>query len=281
LVIFTACFSISMRHIIIAAVFLLPSLALAQGYAGARSAGLAGNAVTLSDEWSALNNQAGMAFSEGVRAGVFYESRFMMKELGDKGFAASVPVGPGAFGISFRSFGYNLFTTSRAGLAYGIRLSPKLSLGAQANYHRVRIAEGYGSTQTVSVEGGMIYRMNENLTIAFHLFNPTRARLAEFNDERMPGILKAGASYAFSQKVRILGEIRKPSDRKPTMAGAIEYQVADAVSLRAGAGANPGTTTFGIGWQFGHWRMDAATSYHTLLGFTPQISLAYSPQEKP
>lgn len=269
--------TINMRHSLIAALILAPLIHLAQGQAGSRSAALAGSSVTFSDEWSALNNQAGMAFTEGVRAAAFYEARFMIQQLGDKGFAASAPIGAGALGLSYRSFGYSLYSDSRAGLAYAIRLDSKVSLGVQANYHRIRIAEGYGSNQTVSVEGGVVYKMSKDLVLGAHLFNPTRARIAEFNDERIPGILRAGAAYSFSEKVRMVGEIRKRSDLKPSLAAGIEYNPVSEVAIRLGGGANPGTTTFGIGWQIADWRIDAATSYHAVLGFSPQISLAYAP----
>jgi len=263
------------------ALLLLSGWLSAQGYTGARSAALAGSAVTLSDEWSALNNQAGMAFCGAARAAVFYESRFLVPGLGDKGFAGSVPVGRGAAGISFRSFGTSLFSSSRVGLAYALKLDEKLSLGVQTNYHAVRIAEGYGTTRTFTIEGGAVYRMNERLTIAAHLFNPTRSRLAEFNDERMASMLRGGASYSFSRKVKLLAEIRKSSDRNPALSTGLEYDVAEYLSIRLGAGTNPGLTSFGIGWQVGSWRMDASSSYHSILGFSPQVSLAYAPPAKP
>jgi len=267
----------TMRLTLLAALVLAPLVFFAQGHAGSRSAALAGSSVTFADEWSALNNQAGMAFTQYIRAAAFYESRFLVQQLGDKGFAASAPIGAGAVGLSYRSFGYSLFSDSRAGLAYAIRLDSKVALGVQANYHRLRIAEGYGSSQAVSIEGGVVYRMTQELTIAAHLFNPTRAKIADFNDERIPGILRAGAAYALSDRVKMLGEIRKRSDLKPSLSAGIEYYPADEVAIRVGAGANPGTTTFGIGWQIADWRIDAATSYHAVLGFSPQISLAFAP----
>jgi hypothetical protein len=256
---------------------LAPVVLHGQVTAGARSASLAGASASLDDEWSVLNNQAGMAFLNTVHAGVFYESRFLVPGLGDKGLGVTAPVGRGAFGLSFRSFGFNLYSDSRAGLAYAIKLDEKLSIGVQANFHRIRIAEGYGTAQAVTIEGGAIYRMTDRLTIAAHLFNPTRSQIADFNEERMVSVLKGGASYLFGNKVRLLSEIRKPSDRKPAIVAGVEYQVVETFSVRIGAGSNPGLTSFGLGWQIQSWRIDASSSYHAILGFSPQISLAYCP----
>ncbi|MFN8698392.1 MAG: hypothetical protein ACK500_11180 [Flavobacteriales bacterium] len=267
-----------MRRILLHFLFLLaPAAVFGQMNAGARSASLAGASASLQDEWSVLNNQAGMAFLNTVHAGVFYESRFLVPGLGDKGLGVTAPVGLGAFGFSFRSFGFNLYSDSRAGLAYAIKLDEKISLGVQANFHRIRIAEGYGTAQTLTIEGGAIYKMTERLTIAAHLFNPTRSQIADFNDERMVSVLKGGASYLFGNKVRLLSEIRKPSDRKPAISAGVEYQVVETLAVRVGAGSNPGLTSFGLGWQIQSWRIDASSSYHAILGFSPQISLAYCP----
>ena len=49
---------------------------------GARSAGLANASLTLSDVWSVHHNQAGLGHIRKVSAGVYYESRFLMPELG-------------------------------------------------------------------------------------------------------------------------------------------------------------------------------------------------------
>ena|GEM_PF-143403 len=279
LFIFTPCQTLMLNRNLLSTLLIFCSLGtIAQGFMGARSAGLAGSSATFGDEWSVLNNQAGMAFVPSTNAGVFYESRFVMKELGDKGFSLTQPIGAGALGLSYRSFGYSLFSDSRAGLAYAIRLDERLAIGVQANYHRVRIAEGYGTSQTVTVEGGLIYKMTKNLTLATHLFNPARASLAEYNDERIPSILKAGAAYRFSEKVQLIGELRKPSDRKPSISGGLEYNVVEDFSLRIGMGSNPGISSFGFGWQIKSLRIDAATSYHAILGFTPQVSIAFAPR---
>lgn len=153
---------------------------------------LSGSVVTLDDVWSNFHNPASLAGLEGFSAGVYYENRFMLSQFSDKGIALGLPVGNGAFGLSFRSFGYSAYSDSKAGLAYGMKLSDHLSVGVEANYHSFRIAEGYGVQQSISVEGGFRYVMTDHLTIAAHINNPTRAKLSSFNDERIPTTLRAG-----------------------------------------------------------------------------------------
>lgn len=249
----------------------------AQSAEGARVAGLAGTAVTLSDQFSAFHNQAGLAHITSPTFGAYYQNRFLIKELGDKGIVAATKLGAGAFAISYSSFGYSAFNQSKTGLGYGLKLSDKFSVGVQMNYHSLRISEGYGVSRSFSVEGGFIYKMNQELTLAGHIENANRSQLTEYNDERSPSTLRFGASYTFSEKVVLLGQVQQTTQQKVVGSGAVEYTIKDAIVLRAGFASNPALSSFGFGWKSSTFRADIATSYHSVLGFSPQISLSFCP----
>lgn len=252
----------------------------AQSDAGARASAMAGTALSNEDVWSGFHNQAGLAHLEGLSAGVFVENRFAMKELGDKGLTIAMPFRNSAIGINYRSLGYSAFSNSKAGLAYSMKLAEKFSLGIQLNYHAVRIGENYGNANTVSFEGGFLYKMTDKLSIAGHIFNPTRAKLADFNDERIPSLMRFGLGYKFSEKVRMNAEVRKASDAKASLRAAIEYWVIEPLAIRAGFGTDPARYTFGFGYRLKEFQLDVAAGYHLMLGFTPQLSLTYSMSKK-
>jgi hypothetical protein len=254
--------------------------ARAQNDAGANVAAMAGTGLSNQDVWSGFHNQAGLAHLESFSAGVFAENRFAMKELGDKGVTIGLPVRNGAFGINFRSFGYSAFSNSKAGLAYAMKLTDKFSLGVQLNYHAIRIGENYGKAQTFSVEGGFLYQMTEQLSVAGHVYNPTRVKLAEFNDERIPSLFRFGLGYKFSDKVRMNAEVRKASDAQANLRVGLEYWVIEPLAVRAGFGTDPARYTFGFGYRLKDFQLDVAAGYHLLLGFTPQLSLTYSMAKK-
>lgn len=255
--------------------------ASAQDIPGARASGLAGCALLLDDGWSVWHNQAGLAQAEGLQAGAYYQSRFALSELSDRGVFVSHPLGIGTIALSYTGFGYSAFTSDRTGLSYGMRLSERFRAGIQFNYHSIRIAEGYGSQRAMSVEAGFQYKLNEKLSLAAHVANPTRAKLAPFNDERLPTTLRAGAGYSFSKKVTLFGELRMVNDQPVNVRGALEYHVTEQFTLRCGAGTAPTSTAFGFGWKFKSFRADVATSYHSILGFSPQIGIAYLADKKP
>src|SRR5262245_32490142 len=83
---------------------------------GARPAGIANAAVTLSDAWSVSHNQAGLGTMEHAAASVYFENRFLISELALKAFAFALPVkGSGTFAISASQFGYSKYNESKAG----------------------------------------------------------------------------------------------------------------------------------------------------------------------
>ncbi len=251
-----------------------------QNSPGARSAGLGGSYLVMHDAWSAMHNQAGLVYLNGISAGVFYENRFGLNELSDKGAVVAMPVGNSAFAVSYKSFGYSSFSTSRASLAYALKFTDKFSFGLQFNYHNTRIGENYGTASSISFEGGFLYKMSEKISLAAHLYNPNRAKLSDFNDERIPSMLRLGAGYHFSNKVVMTGEVRKASDAKASIRAGLEYQLAEQIALRAGFGSSPSQYSFGFGWKLKTFQLDVATGYHLVLGFTPQLSLTYSVGKK-
>ncbi|MEN9347874.1 MAG: hypothetical protein ACOVOO_09920 [Flavobacteriales bacterium] len=247
----------------------------AQEMTGARAAALNNTSVAISDLWSGLSNQAGLTGVQSFSAGVSFQNRYAVKDLSDKALVIASPLGIGKIGLSLHSFGNSNYSDSRLGLAYAMSLNEKFSVGVQLNYHQLRITEGYGSRQGVSVEIGAIYRMNEHLLLAAHIANPTRSALADYRDERRPSVLRMGATYVFSQKVSLLSELIAQSEQRVSIKGALEYQAVENFFIRAGAGSMPSSTAFGIGYQFSGWRLDAASSWHNTLGFSPQLSLSY------
>lgn len=243
---------------------------------GARTQGMAGCGTALSsDVWGVQNNQASLAGIESMQMGVFYETRFMMSELGMKAFAAGLPTKYGAFGLNVNSFGFSLYGETKAGVAYARKLAEHFSVGVQIDYFNTRIGEGYGNASSVGGEIGLLAEPVKNLTIGLHIFNPTRSRLSGNLDERIPTIMRFGMSYKFSEQVFIIAEAEKDVDYKTTFRGGVEYHPIPAFYIRAGAASNPGLVAMGFGVALKKFRLDISSSFHSVLGFSPSVGLQY------
>jgi len=244
---------------------------------GARSAGLANASVTFSDVWSSFHNQAGLAFLKNTEAGAYFENKFFLSDLSVKGFSLGIPTTKaGTFALSATLFGGSLYNEKKAGIGYAKKLGEKFSAGVQLDYLSTFIAEDYGSRSSFVVEAGLLAEPVKNLKIGIHIFNPNRAKLAEYADERIPTIMRLGASYTFSEKVLLCAEEEKDIDQSSVFKAGLEYHVAEVLFIRGGIATNPSLSTFGFGLKINkQFMVDMAASWHQQLGFSPQFSLQY------
>jgi len=242
---------------------------------GGRSASMAGASVALSDFWSLQNNQAGLAFYNRFAAGAYYENRFLTKELSLKSGGVVLPVNRGVFGFKVSYFGYSMYNESKFGLAYARRLGEKIAVGVQLDYLLTSFGNDYGSKGLATFEVGILSKINEHLTLGAHVFNPINAKLAEYGDERIPAIIRVGASYAFDDKLMATAEVEKETEFDPVAKFGIEYRIIEEIYVRGGIASNPGLYAFGFGVNLKNLKLDFSSSVHQVLGFSPQISMTY------
>lgn len=242
---------------------------------GSRSAGLAHASVSLTDVWAAHNNPAGLAFLNVAVAAVDYENRFLLNALSRQAGVFALPFKKGTFGISFSNFGYSLFTQSRYGLCYGMKLGEKFSAGVQMNYIYTKIPE-YGSKAVFAAAAGMLAKPLKNFTIGANVYNLSGVRIAAYNEERLPVIMRLGMDYQFSEKVFIAMEIEKDIEAKSIVKAGIEYAPVKKFYLRAGLANNPSFSSFGLGVKLKNFQLDLSSTFHSVLGISPQIGLSYT-----
>jgi len=242
---------------------------------GARSSGMGGYSTTLSDLWSTNNNQAGLGFITDLSGGIYYENRFLLKETSYKAGAFVLPVKTGALGFSVTSFGFELYNETKAGLSYGQRFGEKFSMGVQINYLNTSLSQDYGSKSSFTAAIGLIAKLSNQLTMGVHVYNPSRSKLAEYDNERIPTIMKLGLDYRFSDKVMFAVETEKDIDFDAVVKAGLEYHVTEIFYLRGGISTNPTQSSFGFGLQLKDFKLDLSSSFHQTLGMTPAISLIY------
>lgn len=242
---------------------------------GGRSSSMGGASVALSDFWSLQNNQAGMAFYNQMAAGIYFENRFLVKEMSLKSGGFILPTKSGVFGLKLSYFGYSQYNESKFGLAYARKLSKKIAVGVQLDYLLTAIGNDYGKKGLVTFEIGILTQINEHLSIGAHVFNPINAKIAEYNNERIPAVFRMGAAYAFDEKLTITAEVEKDTEFDPMAKFGIEYRIIKEIYVRGGIASNPGLYSFGFGVNIGGLKLDFSSSINTVLGYSPQISMIY------
>ena len=242
--------------------------------AGGRSAGMAGADVIFQDVFSLFSNQAGLAFVKNLSIGVLGEQRFLLPELQTVAAGVALPTNAGTFGLQLGYFGFRDYNEQKIGLAYARKLGKNLAIGAQFDYLNTRITES-GSQSLVTFELGALMRISDQLRAGVHLFSP--ARIAVLEDEFLPTRISAGIGYQPASESLLAVELEQQLDGFFRVKGGIDYQIIDILSLRIGGATNPALGSFGLGLDIQEKiRIDFATQYHLILGWTPAIGLSYS-----
>jgi len=261
-------------------VFFVPGIfpniifALENHPAGARSLGLSHASVSFTDVWGTFHNQAGIAGLDGFSAGFFYESRFGVDLLSLSAGSVVLPVGEGAFGLSFFQFGSGLFKENKYALAYARQLSEKWSAGIQLDYLSQVFPENARAKGFATVEGGVLFQPSDKLHLGAHVFNPVKGGIeAPAGKVEMPVIFRGGGHYRFSEMVLLAFEAEKDNQNPALLKTGIEFLPVENLALRFGVSGKPFKYTAGVGYKTGNLSADLGFSYHGNLGITPSISV--------
>lgn len=246
---------------------------------GARSWGMGNASVAVPDVWSVHHNQASLAEFQNITGSMYFENKFILSQLGLKSLSLIIPVGKDAFGLNVNHYGYEIYNEQKIGIAYGKKLGEKFNIGVQLDYLNTFISE-LGSKKNVTFEAGILAKLNKQLFLGAHVFNPVKVKINDYEDERIPAIMRLGMAYRFSRKVLLSVETEKDIYFKPIFKTGIEYQPVEILYLRTGLSTDPTFFTFGFGLVLKKWKLDFAASYHQTLGVTPHISLGYEIAKK-
>ncbi len=242
---------------------------------GARSAGMAEASIALAGFWSLQNNQAGLGFEENTSLACSYENRFLLKEIANKFAGLIFSTRSGTFGFSYQQYGYRLYSESITGLSFGKKLAENFAAGIRIDYLNCRFAEDYGSKGWISFQAGILYKLNEKLSLGTHLAHPLQQKMGSIPDERLPAELSFGLSYSFSNALVFNLDTRKSSLHPLSFRSGLEYEIRDELFGRIGFNSNPASFAFGCGIGWGRIQIDIASTYQQLLGFSPAVSILY------
>jgi hypothetical protein len=272
------------------------------GVRGARAAGLGNASVALAGEvWSMGNNVAGISEIQRPTVGFYAENRYFSPALNVGALTVALPLGRqpstatpadgaapqavapaartwarhGVVAFEAQRFGGVLYNETRVGAGYGYRFG-QISLGARVDLLQVSI-EGLGSRRVaLGTLGGQIEILPNRLTFGASLYNLSQTRLASYQDERVPTVLKAGLAYRPNSQVVLLVETEKDVERDANFKAGLEYRPVPALSARLGLATLTEQASAGIGVAAGAFQIDYAAAFQQALGFSQHLSISKS-----
>lgn len=235
--------------------------------------------VQRTDAFSFMANQAALANSNRFMAGLFGERRFLLNELAIYQAAIVMPTKAGSFGFNGNYFGYADCQEMQAGLAYGRKITDKVSAGVQFNYLSLN-TNGYGNTGVVNVEAGVLFQVTPQLIFGLHSYNPNSVSIGKDDEERLPSIYTVSLGYETSDKFFAGLEIKKQEDLPVSVNVGLQYQFDQQFFARVGMTSGNSVFYVGAGVQLRDFRLDATASVHPHLGVTPGLMLLFKGKSK-
>ena len=270
------------------------------GGRGARAAALGNASVALPGEvWSVGNNVAALGEIQAPTVGFYAENRYFSPALNVAALALALPLGRraaaaasddadaapapaatarawarhGVLGVEAQRFGGALYNETRLGAGYGYRLG-QISLGGRVDVLQVSI-EGLGSRRVVlGTLGGQLELVPRRLSFGASLYNLSQTRLASYQDERVPTVLRAGLAYRPGAAVLLLVETEKDVERAANFKAGLEYRPVPALAVRVGLATLTEQASAGLGVLAGAFWIDYAAAFQQVLGFSQHVSVS-------
>jgi len=243
------------------------------GPAGAKAWMLGGSSAADANVWSTGNNAAAITQVKNTQAGIYTEQRFNEANLRLTNLSVVVPTRYISIGGAVNYYGYSAFNQQRLVLSAAKALNPIFSIGIQLNYVSTFI-EDYGQTGNTAIGGGLYVKPLGKLSLGFSLFNPTQNRYGKYTDEKIPSYARLGCAYEVSDKIVLHTEADQRLNQKLTWRGGIYYKIHESFHLAMGAATHPTYYTFGTSLHLKKIKLDMASSFHEVLGFTPHIAIS-------
>jgi hypothetical protein len=241
---------------------------------GARPIGMGGAFVALADNvWAIAFNPAGLSRLHGDEVSAFYSPQpFGLKELSFASFALVHPISRGSFGLLVNRFGFELYREVSGIFAYSNSYKDAFSFGIDLTYNSLTI-KGYGSASAIGVDVGLLTTVLAGLRWGFFASNINAPTIGQVK-EKLPQMYSSGLSYSPTKGLLLDVDVVKDVRYPTLIRGGIEYDIVDAVSLRAGVGSNPTKFSSGFGVHYSLIHFDYAMTTHPDLGLSHQISVA-------
>lgn len=245
---------------------------------GARSYGMGRTSLTVGDAWAVFNNVAALSDVKGTEAFLGYSNRFVLSGLNTLQAGATFDAFfNGKMGIGVTRFGDDLYNEHRLALGYSHKIS-NVSIGIQANYLQTSI-QGYGTRHNFALEMGGLAQLSENLTLGMHIFNINQAKVSDFEDERIPTIMRIGVSYKPTKRVTVNIETEKDTEFSASFKAGLEYELVNQnenkVFIRTGITTEQFLAHFGAGYYKGNFGLDYAFTTLPQVGYSHHVGLIY------
>lgn len=243
--------------------------------ADVRSMGMTGNEVV----HSVLFNPALVALPTGKSVQFNYFNRYGLKELATVNGSFYYPNEALSAGFDYSSFGYDAYRESLFRLSLGKQLGRGWIVGISFQYALLQTELFEEQPACLSTDIGILYSPVDNLLIGMLIMNLPSVSIGDKSVEIEDFTfytIQTGFQWEIINNMFISATIENNKDDVFTAGFGLEYIPFDSFSIRAGVGGKPFLPSFGVGYSFSRFTVNAAAVYHSILGISSGLGLIFS-----
>lgn len=240
---------------------------------GSREKALANSTLDPGTVWSVFQNPASLAQLNKPQAGVFFESRYMVKDLSQRAVCVALPIKGTLLGAGYQVLGNQLYRSSETSATLAKQLFRRWYAGITLTYDHRYIAQGYDSRDAFSFDAGVVYKASRQLTLAAHTSNPTQVRLSGPYREPAGSLYRVGAAWWFDELAQLTLSAQSIDGQTITPQAGLEARLHKCFVLRGGYNGAYKGYTFGFGCRIPHVDVDIGFENHRTFGLSPSITL--------
>ncbi|MFI5156588.1 MAG: hypothetical protein ACHQEM_10395 [Chitinophagales bacterium] len=222
------------------------------------------------DAFSFTGNQAVLAYSRKLMAGIYSSRKFLIDELEYTNAALSFPAASGGIGFQITHFGFSQYNESELGISYGRKLGKLIDLGIQFNYYTIQIT-GYGHAHNMHAELGLILHLSDHLHAGIYVYDPAGIKLNGLSNESLSSIFKTGIGYEVSAQAYFQLDLIKEVDQPIDADASLHLILTENLFCGLGIQTNSFSPYGWAAWSWKKLKLGISVSHHPQLGFTPGI----------
>lgn len=237
---------------------------------GAKPISLGGAFTSLANNSNAVYyNPAGISQLPFREVSIFYSpAPFGLKELANGSVNYVEPTKYGAFGLSAKTYGFELYKEITATLTYANNYKSKIFYGANVNYYSLKI-QNYGSASTFGIDIGVLAYITDFLRWGFSAYNLNRPSIGTQKD-KLPQVYRTGISVQPRNDLNFVLDVEKDTRYTASVKAGVEYTLYNMIDLRAGIGTEPTRFSGGVGIYYSLFEIGYGFYNHQDLGLTHQ-----------
>ena len=180
------------------------------------------------------------------------------------------------FSLLIPRYGYQHFNETVCGLSVGRALSKNISLGIRINYYKMNFIDNQENIFALYPDIGISYKPVDKLLLSMLITNPfTISYRANDQNFYLPFSYNLGLRYSVNNSIDFFMEAEKCYNIPFCFKTAFSWSPFKTLNFNIGYLTEPRMPTAGIGLMIKSIKAAFACQYHSILGFSPSISLTY------